>query len=123
MVVMVGAALPLSGCSSAVGPSPAASKPAQLDCGHYMKLGDAARAKVATSVSASSPQLIAFTATGTSKKPRIFLGTFWLAITVLLAAVGFAIPAGDCWCILLAIATLAYSIYLYRGGRYGFWFF
>ena len=57
------------------------------------------------------------------RKPRYFLGTFWLAITVLLGAVGFTNPAGAWWCILLAIATFAYSIYLYRGGRYGFWFF
>jgi len=56
------------------------------------------------------------------RKPRVVLGTFWLVVTALLAWAGFANLASAWWCLLLAIATLAYSIYLYRGGRFGFWF-
>jgi len=47
------------------------------------------------------------------------LGTFWLIIGVLLLVAGFA---GSGWGVLLGIAAIAYAIYLYRGGRYGFWF-
>lgn len=53
------------------------------------------------------------------RKPRIMLGTFWLLIAALLIFVGFS---GTWWIALLGIATFAYSIYLYRGGRFGFWF-
>jgi 1,4-dihydroxy-2-naphthoate octaprenyltransferase len=54
-----------------------------------------------------------------AKKPRRALGTFWLIIGVLLLVAGFT---GNGWCVLLGIAAIAYAIYLYRGGRYGFWF-
>lgn len=57
------------------------------------------------------------------RKPRVFLGTFWMLVTLVLVVVGFSNPARSWGLILLGIATLAYSIYLYRGGRFGFWFF
>lgn len=57
------------------------------------------------------------------RKPRVFLGTFWILVTFVFLGVGFANPA-DAWAlILLGIATFAYSIYLYRGGRFGCLFF
>jgi len=57
------------------------------------------------------------------RKPRLFLGTFWVVVTLVLLVLGFSSPAHNWGLILLGIATLAYSIYLYRGGRFGFWFF
>jgi uncharacterized membrane protein len=53
----------------------------------------------------------------------VFLGTFWILVTLLLLVVGFTNPAHAWGLILVGIATFAYSIYLYRGGRFGFWFF
>jgi cytoskeletal protein RodZ len=54
------------------------------------------------------------------RKPRFFLGTFWLLIAVLLIALGFV---GTWWLALLGVALFVYAIYLYRGGRFGFWVF
>lgn len=53
------------------------------------------------------------------RRPRIALGTFWLLLSVLCFAAGFG---GVGWGFLLGIVLLAYAVYLYRGGRYGFWF-
>lgn len=53
------------------------------------------------------------------RKSRRALGTFWLIIGALLLVAGFA---GSGWGVPLGIAAIAYAIYLYRGGRYGFWF-
>ena len=55
-----------------------------------------------------------------AKKPRIALGTFWLFVAIGLLVVGIA--GGNPWPVVLGVASVAYSIYLYRGGRYGFWF-
>lgn len=54
------------------------------------------------------------------RRPRWILGTFWalFAIVVLIAGI-----VGPKWLLLVAIATGAYSVYLYRGGRYGWFFF
>ena len=54
------------------------------------------------------------------RKPRIVLGTFWLFVAIGLVVVG--ITGGNAWPVVLGVASVAYSIYLYRGGRYGFWF-
>jgi hypothetical protein len=51
-------------------------------------------------------------------RPRYALGIFWLALTV--AAVMFGIDTGDIAAYLLAPVLAAYSVYLFRGGRYGF---
>jgi len=52
------------------------------------------------------------------RKPRYILGTFWLVVSVcaLIGGVGDR-SAGP---ILVSPLLLAYSIYLYRGGRFGF---
>ncbi len=54
------------------------------------------------------------------RRPRWFLGTFWAFWALVSLIVGIAGPHK--WLILLAIGFGAYSVYLYRGGRYG-WFF
>lgn len=56
----------------------------------------------------------------TKRKPRYVLGTFWIIVAVGCFIAGFA---GLWWAFLIALAAVAYAIYLYRGGRYGFWFF
>jgi hypothetical protein len=57
-------------------------------------------------------------ATVQRRRPRYVLGTFWL----ILAAVGIVagIADGKFFAVLIGAAMLAYSVYLYRGGRYGF---
>lgn len=52
-------------------------------------------------------------------RPRYFLGTFWAVVALICLIAGFS---GLWWAVLLAIAAGAYSVYLYRGGKYGFWF-
>jgi 1,4-dihydroxy-2-naphthoate octaprenyltransferase len=56
----------------------------------------------------------------TKRRPRYVLGTFWLIVAVICFVAGFS---GLWWAILIGLACVAYAIYLYRGGRYGFWFF
>jgi hypothetical protein len=53
------------------------------------------------------------------RRPRYILGTFWL----ILGLVGFfsAFTAGgSLWMLLIGPLMIAYSVYLYRGGRFGF---
>jgi hypothetical protein len=52
------------------------------------------------------------------RKPRYLLGTFWLVIGVAVFFGGIAQgkPAG----IIVGPLLIAYSVYLYRGGRFGF---
>jgi hypothetical protein len=57
--------------------------------------------------------------TAERSKPRYLLGTFWLVVALVCLIAGLN---GLWWAILLAIASVVYAIYLYRGGRYGFWF-
>jgi hypothetical protein len=54
------------------------------------------------------------------RKPRYVLGTFWIIVAIVCFIAGFS---GLWWAILIGLASVAYAIYLYRGGRYGFWFF
>jgi hypothetical protein len=54
-----------------------------------------------------------------ARKPRWVLGSFW-AFWALIGLI--ATFAGVWWGILFALAAGAYSVYLFRGGRYGFWF-
>lgn len=56
-----------------------------------------------------------------TRRPRYVLGTFWLIVAVLIV-VG-AIAGRHWWLIVIGIAAFVYAIYLYRGGRHGFWFF
>lgn len=56
----------------------------------------------------------------TRRRPRYILGTFWMIVAVLLFFASFS--GGHWWLIVFAIAAVAYSIYLYRGGRFGVWF-
>jgi hypothetical protein len=51
------------------------------------------------------------------RKPRYILGTFWLILAV--AAIIGGISGGKVTVILVGLAILAYSVYLYRGGRFG----
>ena len=53
-----------------------------------------------------------------TRRPRYVLGTFWL-ILGLLALIG-SISGGNVVGVLVSLALLAYSVYLYRGGRFGF---
>lgn len=53
------------------------------------------------------------------RKPRYVLGTFWMVVAIILFIAGFM---GNWWGFLLGLGSVAYAIYLYRGGRYGFWF-
>ncbi len=52
------------------------------------------------------------------RRPRYLLGTFWLALGVLtfIGAISQGKPIG----FLVSPALIAYSVYLYRGGRFGF---
>lgn len=59
------------------------------------------------------------TATGQRRRPRVVLGTFWAVISLLLFVAGFH---GFWQGIVAGVATAGYSVYLYRGGRYGVWF-
>lgn len=52
------------------------------------------------------------------RKPRYVLGTFWLILA--LAAIGGAFTTGKPVSFIVGIAMGAYSVYLYRGGRFGF---
>jgi 1,4-dihydroxy-2-naphthoate octaprenyltransferase len=54
------------------------------------------------------------------RKPRYVLGTFWIVVAIVCFIAGFS---GLWWALLIGIACVAYAIYLYRGGRFGFWFF
>jgi hypothetical protein len=54
------------------------------------------------------------------RKPRYVLGTFWIIVAMVCFAAGFG---GLWWAFLLGLACIAYAIYLYRGGRWGFFFF
>jgi len=56
--------------------------------------------------------------TTTRRKPRYLLGTFWLILSGLALYAG-ATGAGVA-VLFLGLLMLAYSIYLYRGGRFGF---
>ncbi|HEX3680168.1 MAG TPA: hypothetical protein VHU90_10645 [Galbitalea sp.] len=58
--------------------------------------------------------------TSNKRKPRYVLGTFWIVVAILCFVAGFS---GVWWAMLIGLACVAYAIYLYRGGRYGFWFF
>jgi membrane protein implicated in regulation of membrane protease activity len=53
-----------------------------------------------------------------ARRPRYVLGTFWLILGII--ALVASISGGNFFGILLALAMFAYSVYLYRGGRYGF---
>lgn len=55
--------------------------------------------------------------TANGRKPRYVLGTFWLVLG-LLAIIGGA-SSGKASAVLLGIAMIGYSVYLYRGGRFG----
>jgi hypothetical protein len=78
----------------------------------------------------SAPQPAAFTpnaqpatinsAQGVRGRPRYFLGTFWVVVSLFCFIAGFR---GLWWSVLLGLACFAYAIYLYRGGRFGFFFF
>jgi hypothetical protein len=59
-------------------------------------------------------------ATPAKRKPRYVLGTFWIIVAIICFIAGFS---GLWWAVLIGLACVGYSIYLYRGGRYGFWFF
>ena len=52
------------------------------------------------------------------RKPRYVLGTFWL----ILGAVGLlgGTAGGKILAVLVGGLMIAYSVYLYRGGRFGF---
>ena len=52
------------------------------------------------------------------RRPRYILGTFWLALSILMLIAG--ISDGSAGPVLVSIALFAYSVYLYRGGRFGF---
>jgi hypothetical protein len=52
------------------------------------------------------------------RRPRYALGTFWLILAVLAIIGGFS--QGQFSVVLVGIAMAGYSIYLYRGGRFGF---
>jgi hypothetical protein len=52
------------------------------------------------------------------RKPRYLLGTFWLVLGVL-AVIG-GITGGKPIGFLIGPALIAYAVYLYRGGRFGF---
>lgn len=51
------------------------------------------------------------------RKPRYVLGTFWLLLTVVAFVSG--VSGGGAAPLLLSPLLLLYSIYLYRGGRWG----
>jgi hypothetical protein len=53
-----------------------------------------------------------------TRRPRYVLGTFWLILAVF-SLIG-SISGGSVVGILVSIALFAYSVYLYRGGRFGF---
>jgi fatty acid desaturase len=54
------------------------------------------------------------------RKPRYVLGTFWVIVAILAFIAG---ATGLWWSWLVGIACIGYAIYLYRGGRWGFFFF
>lgn len=104
------------------------------DCGAMNRSAPALRPPVASQNTATPadqrPLLTPRTSATTSRpsavpaapvrRPRWILGTFWALWAVLFFIAGVAGPAK--WLILVSIALGAYSVYLYRGGRYG-WFF
>jgi len=51
------------------------------------------------------------------RRPRYILGTFWLFVTVGLFTSG--VSGGGIGVVLISLLTLLYTIYLYRGGRWG----
>jgi hypothetical protein len=53
------------------------------------------------------------------RRPRYLLGTFWLILGVV-GFFGAFSASGSPWLFLLGPAMIAYSVYLYRGGRFGF---
>jgi hypothetical protein len=55
--------------------------------------------------------------TSGARKPRYVLGTFWL-ILGLLAIIG-GVSGGKASALLVGLAMIGYSVYLYRGGRFG----
>lgn len=54
------------------------------------------------------------------RRPRYVLGTFWTLIAVICLIAGFT---GLWWAIVLGLLCIGYAVYLFRGGRFGFWFF
>jgi hypothetical protein len=52
------------------------------------------------------------------RKPRYILGTFWMVLGILALVGGLA--DGKVVSVLLSPLLIAYSVYLYRGGRFGF---
>jgi hypothetical protein len=55
--------------------------------------------------------------TSGTRKPRYLLGTFWLVLGVL-AIIG-GVSGGKASALLVGLAMIGYSVYLYRGGRFG----
>jgi hypothetical protein len=55
--------------------------------------------------------------TSSARKPRYILGTFWL-ILGLLAIIG-GVSGGKASALIIGLAMIGYSVYLYRGGRFG----
>jgi hypothetical protein len=55
--------------------------------------------------------------TSGARKPRYVLGTFWLVLGVL-AIIG-GVSGGKASALLVGLAMIGYSVYLYRGGRFG----
>jgi hypothetical protein len=63
-------------------------------------------------------------ATGAAvRRPRLVLGTFWLVVGLAVLIGAFAPATTDKWGFLLGPLSILYAIYLYRGGRLGFFFF
>jgi len=57
------------------------------------------------------------------RRPRYILGTFWLILSIASFIYIFSSSSGHLNGLWLGPLLLAYSIYLYRGGRFGFFFF
>ena len=55
----------------------------------------------------------------TRRRPRYILGTFWLILGTF-GFFGAFTESGSLWMLLLGPMMIAYSVYLYRGGRFGF---
>jgi hypothetical protein len=52
------------------------------------------------------------------RRPRYILGTFWLLIGV--AGLVVAVSEGEAGPLFVGALAFLYSVYLYRGGRFGF---
>ena len=55
------------------------------------------------------------------RRPRYVLGTFWLLVGIVAFFNGFS--PGQHVGLLIGLLALGYSVYLYRGGHFGFFFF